>query len=163
MPHFLNQNIHQVLWTPLEVWLGEHPFMHWFIVHPLVLLGFSLIALLLLAGLMSAIAHLTQNLWLRLLQLPIQIVQALGKAIATSLQWLFQRLFARPTSRPNDIQAKKGDSAIQLSHPDLSYSSLEDGSPHHELQHLLNRLDNLRQEEADLIEKIKTLVEEQSS
>ena len=136
--------------------------MHWFIVHPLVLLGFSLIVLLLLAGLMSAIAHLTQNLWLRLLQLPIQIVQALGKAIATGLQWLFQRLVTRSTAVPNDNLVTKGDSAIQLSHSDPSHSSLEDISPHQEIQHLLNRLDNIRQEEADLIEKIKALVEEKS-
>ena len=163
MPHFLNQNIHQVLWTPLEVWLGEHPFMHWFLIHPLILLGLGLIVLLLLAGLMSAIAHLTQNLWLRLLQLPIQLVQALGKAIATSLQWLFQRLFSRSTSVPSDIQATKGDSVIQLSSSNPSHSPLENASSHHELQRLIHRLDHIRQEEADLIEKIKALVEEKSS
>ena len=152
MPHFLNQNIQQMFWAPLEVWLGEHPLVHWFLAHPFILLGLGLIALLLLAGLMSAIAYLTQNLWLRLLQLPVQLIQVLGNAIAIGLKRLFQMLFS-PSSSTN------ADAAIVLSKPANS-----DGIASHapELQTLLERLEHVRQEEADLIEQIKALVEERS-
>lgn len=169
MPHFLNQNIQQMFWSPLEVWLGEHPLIHWLLTHPFILLGLSLIALLLLAGLMSAIAYLTQNLWLRVLQLPVQLIQVLGSAIAIGLKRLFQMLLRPSSSEISDERVTKNnvtkthstnaDAAIVRSN-----NTNSDGIASHatDLQTLLECLEHVRQEEAELIEQIKALVEERS-
>ena len=156
MSHLLNQNIHQVLWTPLEVWLGEHPLMHWLLAHPFILLGVGLTLLLLLAGLMSAIAHLTQNLWLRLLQLPVQLIQGIGMAIATVLTYVFQRLFRRSSVEVSDKTGEKADVSSVLSNLDSDVIS----PPSTDLRPLLERLEMVRREESELIEQIKALVKE---
>lgn len=159
MSHFLNHNFHQVLWTPLEIWLEDHPLVHWFLLHPLLMLSLMLIGLILLAGLMSAIAQLTQNLWLRLLQLPVQLVQSIGWAIATGLRQLFRRFFHRSSLEVLDESAISDhatnvDSALTR-HKTVVIS-------HNELQPLLERLEWVRQEESQLIEQIKALMDERS-
>ena len=163
-----------MFWAPLEVWLGEHPLIHWFLVHPFILLGLGLIALLLLAGLMSAIAYLTQSLWLRLLQLPVQLIQVLGNAIAIGLKRVFQMLFSpsssgisdewgtRDNGARSDIKSTysaNADAAIVLSNTTNSEGPTSHAT---DLPTLLKRLEQVRQEEAELIEQIKALVEERS-
>ncbi|MEM9217082.1 MAG: hypothetical protein AAGD25_22395 [Cyanobacteria bacterium P01_F01_bin.150] len=155
MPNFLNQNLHQMLWNPLKIWLGEHPLVYWFLSHPLILLGLSLLILLLLAGLVSAIAQLTQNLWLRLLQLPVQLVRALGQAIAIGFQRLLQYFFKGLTADESDEPVPTTESSVLLLSRNDSFSSYTN------LQALLNRLERVRQEEAELIEQIKLLADEQ--
>jgi hypothetical protein len=76
--------------TPVELWLGEHPFLHWLILHPLGLLAIALLFLLLFAGLISAISRLTENIWLVLLKLPFQFLQWLLSKSSGVFKWAIQ-------------------------------------------------------------------------
>jgi hypothetical protein len=67
--------------------------MYWIAVHPLYDLGLGLAVLFLLAGLLKAIARLTERLWLALLQSPLR----LGKWLLSRLAQLFKlRLAPEP-------------------------------------------------------------------
>jgi len=66
--------IQSVLLQPLQSWLGEHPVVAWLVLHPLWSLALLGLAILLFAGLWSAIARLTEGFWLALVQLPFRLV-----------------------------------------------------------------------------------------
>jgi hypothetical protein len=77
-----------LLSNPFQDFLEAHPVLAWGLDHPLWMAAIALLTLLLLAGLWSAIARLTENFWLTLVQLPFR----LGR-------WLFgslARLLLRP-------------------------------------------------------------------
>jgi hypothetical protein len=59
---------------PIQAWLMEHPLVAWFVLHPLWGLAVLGVAILLLAGLWSAIARLTEGFWLTLVKFPFQVV-----------------------------------------------------------------------------------------
>lgn len=71
-------SLQSVLVRPLQAWLMEHPVAAWLVLHPLWGLGLLGLAILLFAGLWSAIARLTEGFWLTLVRLPFQL-----------LTWLF--------------------------------------------------------------------------
>lgn len=61
----------QSVWlAPLNDWLAAHPLVAWLVGHPLWALGLAGLGVLLLAGLWSAIARLTEGFWLALVSLP---------------------------------------------------------------------------------------------
>ncbi|NET47214.1 MAG: hypothetical protein F6K09_00265 [Merismopedia sp. SIO2A8] len=91
MPQFLNKNIQQAFWSPVETWLTAHPTVNWLIAHPTLLALVGLITLLFLAGLISALARLTENLWLRFLQLPFRLVWGLVQMISAGVQRITTR------------------------------------------------------------------------
>jgi urea transporter len=60
---------------PVEAWLTEHPLLLWLVTHPVWLFIVALLSILLLVGLIRAIGHLTEKIWLVLLRLPLQLVR----------------------------------------------------------------------------------------
>ncbi|NDJ17858.1 hypothetical protein [Myxacorys almedinensis] len=73
----------------LQNWLDAHPIAAWMLHHPiwaLALIGFLVIMAF---GLLGAIARLTENIWLSLLQTPIKLSQWLFKKSPRLIQHLF--------------------------------------------------------------------------
>jgi urea transporter len=66
--------LRSALLTPLQGWLVDHPLMAWFVAHPLWAVAAIVVGLLLLAGLWSAIARLTEGFWLALVRFPFVLV-----------------------------------------------------------------------------------------
>ncbi|TVQ08486.1 MAG: hypothetical protein EA368_11680 [Leptolyngbya sp. DLM2.Bin27] len=83
-----------VLLGPVQSWLAAHPLVGWLVAHPLWTLGLALVALLLFAGLWSAIARLTEGFWLSLVKLPFQ----LSGWIFAAVSGLLVRRWAKPTA-----------------------------------------------------------------
>ncbi len=70
----LTDGLQSVLLRPLQDWLLEHPVVAWFVSHPLWALALLALAILLFAGLWSAVARLTEGFWLTLVGLPFRVV-----------------------------------------------------------------------------------------
>ncbi|MBW4540000.1 MAG: hypothetical protein KME43_12775 [Myxacorys chilensis ATA2-1-KO14] len=61
--------------SALQNWLDVHPIAAWMLHHPVWTLGLVGLVIVLMFGLLGAIARLTENLWLSLLQTPIKLSQ----------------------------------------------------------------------------------------
>jgi hypothetical protein len=59
---------------PLQAWLMDHPVVAWLVLHPFWSLALAGLAILLFAGLWSAVARLTEGFWITLVRLPFQLV-----------------------------------------------------------------------------------------
>lgn len=115
---------------PLQVWLEVHPFWNWLLLHPLWLLGLMVLVLFLFAGLLGAIARLTEAIWLALLRAPIRLIQLLFLGITQLLKMPFTpRLNPSPPNNPQE-----------------------------RLTTLLNRLDSLRQEQDELMQEVRSIL-----
>jgi hypothetical protein len=68
------EGLQSTLLKPLQAWLLEHPLVAWLVLHPLWALALVGLSILLLAGLWSAIARLTEGFWLTLVRLPFQLI-----------------------------------------------------------------------------------------
>ena len=66
--------LQSALFKPIQSWLLEHPMVAWLVLHPLWSLALVGLAILLFAGLWSAVARLTEGFWLTLVRLPFQLV-----------------------------------------------------------------------------------------
>lgn len=117
---------------PAQDWLTIHPFWNWLLIHPVWLLGLIVLVLFLFAGLMGAIARLTEAVWLALLQAPIRLIQLLFLGVAKLLQMPF---------------APKVSPALPA-------------SPQERLTIVLNRLENLRQEQDELLQEVRSILGE---
>ncbi|NEQ23711.1 MAG: hypothetical protein F6K28_32130 [Microcoleus sp. SIO2G3] len=85
------------LTQPIADWLQAHPIFAWGIDHPLLTLGLLLIVLLLLSGLLKAIARFTEQIWIWLLRSPLMLIQWL---FAIALQWIRRKPLALPAVTP---------------------------------------------------------------
>ncbi|MGK7890980.1 MAG: hypothetical protein AB4042_16745 [Leptolyngbyaceae cyanobacterium] len=138
---FFDRVIQRVVWQPIEQWLLHHPVANWFILHPLVLVLAGFATVLLLAGLLGAIAQLTENLWIRLLRLPFQLIWSLVRGTVN----VTKVVIGRPTPALAELPEQQEDVR----------------SPQQELNDLLSRLEVVKQEEAELMQQIKSLVQQQ--
>ena len=87
-------NLWEPLGAPFRAWLEQHWLLSWLISHPLWLLAAALLILFLLAGLLRAVASLTEQFWLTLIRLPVLLVQGIWQG--TLLLW---RPFSSKTER----------------------------------------------------------------
>lgn len=126
----LGRLTNQVL-QPTQDWLTVHPFWNWLLIHPLWLLGLVVLVLFLFAGLMGAMARLTEAIWLALLQAPIRLIQLVFMGVAKLLQMPFAPKVS-PAPQPN---------------------------PQERLTIILNRLENLRQEQDELLQEVRSILE----
>ena len=130
----LVNSLWEALSAPFRAWLAQHPLMFWLASHPVWLIAVSLVMLLLLAGLLRAMAGLTEQLWLALLRLPIWLVQWIWRAVF---------LLLRPVLSKAEPPSSSAPTASRLSE-------------------LLARLERLRQEEQELMQEIKSLLSAQA-
>lgn len=115
-----------------QTWLNAHPTIDWTVNHPLWAAGVVLIAIFLLWGLLRAIAQFIEQVWVAILRSPLLLIQwFFGLSRST-----YQRVIAAPKEMPVEPE------------PNLE----------HRLTDLLNRLETLQQEEADVLQEVKTLL-----
>jgi hypothetical protein len=94
--------LQSTLAQPLQRWLADHPLAGWLVVHPLWLLALVVVAILLFAGLWSALARLTEGFWLTLVRLPFQISVWLFTSLASGLTQQWARA-AKPDPAPDRL------------------------------------------------------------
>lgn len=63
----------QAIATILQTWMQAHPLMAWLLIHPLLSLGLLLVVIVLLRGLLGAIARLTERIWIAILRAPVRL------------------------------------------------------------------------------------------
>jgi hypothetical protein len=132
------------IFTPLQEWLAVHPLWNWLLTHPLWLLGLMVLMLFLLAGLLGAIARLTEAVWLAILQAPLRLVQLLFWGIVKLLKLPFTprvlpAMPSRSTSAPVPPLGNQLDIQARLTV-------------------LLDRLDGLRQEQDELLQEVRSIL-----
>ena len=120
---------HQFL-QPAQDWREVHPFWNWLFLHPLWLLGLVVLFLFLFAGLMGAIARLTESIWLALLQAPVRLVQLLFIGIAKLVKMPFTPKISATASTNQQER----------------------------LDMILNRLETLRHEQDELIQEVRSIL-----
>jgi hypothetical protein len=113
----------------VQTWLQNHPIMAWLVTHPLISTGILLSSLVLVRGLLGAIARLTERLWLTLLRAPMLFASWLFGAIVG--------LFRQPVV-----------AAVPIELP----------SPKQRLADILDRLEALKQEQDELLQEVRTLL-----
>ena len=98
------QSLVNSLWdalsAPFQAWLAQHPLLFWLASHPVWLIAVSLVMLLLLAGLLRAVAGLTEQLWLALLRLPIWLMQWIWQAVFLLLRPVLSKAEPPSSSAP---------------------------------------------------------------
>ncbi|WOD38781.1 hypothetical protein [Nodosilinea sp. E11] len=97
-----------VLLGPVQNWLAAHPLLSWLVGHPLVAGAVAGVALLLFAGLWSAIARLTEGFWLSLVKLPFQLSGWIFGALSGLLvrRWVKPSATAESRDRLSEIVAR---------------------------------------------------------
>jgi hypothetical protein len=132
-----NQTLLNSLWqslvAPLQDWINQHPLVAGLVAHPLWLLAAVLLTVFLAAGLLRAVAGLTEQFWLLLLKLPIWGVQASWRGSILLLRLI--------------LPAAKSSASKPASQ---------------RLSEVLTRLEALRQEENELMRELKLLLSAQT-
>jgi len=113
----------------MQQWMMEHPLWGWLIQHPLISVGLLLVLLVLLQGLLSALAQLIQRAGWALLRSPWQLSQ-----------WLL------------GFSAKSFQAALAPS------AKREAESKQQRLTEIVNRLEALKQEQDALLQEVKAIV-----
>jgi hypothetical protein len=133
----------------IQNWLADRPILSWGIAHPVwTLIGLAVL-LLLSGGLLRAIAQMTEQLWVRLLQLPMRF----GQWILAQLLQVFRRPFrssAHANSEPTDILREE----LNLASLQDAHESLDS----EQFYEILVRLEHLQQEQTLLLQDIKKLL-----
>ncbi len=114
--------------TMIQTWMQEHPVVAWCLGHPFWSAGLLLVSLVLLRGLFGAIARLTERIWIAILRAPVRL--------ATWLLTTTTNLLTRSPSTP----------------------PVTPSSPEQRLLTILSRLEAMQQEQAALLQEIRTLV-----
>lgn len=111
--------LQSALLSPLKTWLTEHPVVAWLVSHPLWGLAMLGLAILLFAGLWSAIARLTEGFWLTLVRLPFRLVIWLFTTTTAVLLRRWRKIPAAQASanRMGEIMARL--EALQTEQEDL--------------------------------------------
>jgi len=124
---------------PVRDWLIDHPLIYWLVSHPLWLLGLIVVLILLLAGLVGAIARLTENLWLAVLRSPLSLSRWLWKLVSPLISPLIPKLPLWHTLWHNQ-------------------PPVETVTPQQRLVDLLNRLDTLQQQQDEVLQEVRALL-----
>ncbi len=133
----------------IQNWLVDHPILNWGLTHPVwALIGLAVLFLL-SGGLLRAIAQLTEQLWIRLLQLPMR----LGQWILAQLLQFF--------GRPFRASIHADPEPIDISPLEINIASLQDAHESldaEQLYDILVRLEQIQQEQTLLLQDIKNLL-----
>jgi hypothetical protein len=74
MGNAFGEGIQNVVLGSFQDWLTTHPMLAWLVTHPLYTLAIGLLVLVLLWGLIGAIANLVQQAWVALLHAPLRLI-----------------------------------------------------------------------------------------
>jgi hypothetical protein len=69
----LTNNVQDFITVAAQNWAAAHPLLAWFLTHPLWTVGIICLMLFLGWGLIRAIAYLSEQMWIFILQLPIKL------------------------------------------------------------------------------------------
>jgi len=75
MGNAFGEGIQNAVVGSFQDWLAAHPMLAWLITHPLYALAIGLLLLVLLWGLIGAIANLVQRAWSALLHAPLKLIR----------------------------------------------------------------------------------------
>lgn len=123
------EGIQSAVTGSLQDWLATHPMLAWLITHPLYTLGIGLLVLVVLWGLIGAIANLVQQAWSALLHAPLKLIRWIWRS---SVGLLTVAAMPKATSRKSDKNQRLAD--------------------------LLSQLEAIRQEQDLLLEEVKTIL-----
>jgi hypothetical protein len=113
----------------IHTWMKNHPVWAWFASHPLISVGVVLVAFFLLRGLIGAIAHFVEQLWIVILRLPMKL-----------LNWLL-------------------NSSLGTLRKSAEPSLPQRSSQQQELAMILDRLEAIQLEQDELLKQVKTILE----
>jgi len=124
-------NLLERLQDAIYGWLAGHPLVLWMVIHPIWSLVGLLVSLWIMLGLFQAIAHYIQQGWLFLLRAPYLLTRWLVTLVFVSLKT--RSLRALPPANSSEAA------------PDR-------------IVEILNRLEAIRQEEANLMQEMRSLL-----
>ncbi|NJR38432.1 MAG: hypothetical protein HC781_05795 [Leptolyngbyaceae cyanobacterium CSU_1_4] len=126
----ISQTLLEPILKSLQTWLATHPAIAWAMSHPLWAIALFFMVLLLIWGLLGAIARLIQQAWFLILQAPLKL-----------LQWLFRHLFTAFS-----LGTLKSEAPTVLEQREQR------------LLETLNRLEALQHEQEELMQEVKTIL-----
>jgi hypothetical protein len=124
----LTDAVQNAIATMIKNWMDGHPFWAWLVSHPFWSLGLVFVVLVLLRGLLGAIAHFVEQVWVAILRSPLELSKWLLGLGAKSFQSLAI------------AEKREGDAKQQR------------------LTEIVNRLEMLKQEQNELLQEVKTLL-----
>jgi hypothetical protein len=129
MGNAFGEGIQSAVVGSFQDWLATHPMLAWLITHPLYALAIGLLLLVLLWGLIGAIANLVQQAWSALLHAPLKLIRWTWRSSVNLL-----KVNALPKATP--LESDKNQ----------------------RLADLLNQLEAIRLQQDQLLEEVKAIL-----
>lgn len=129
MGNAFGEGIQSAVVGSFEDWLATHPMLAWLITHPLYTLAIGLLLLVLLWGLIGAIANLVQQAWSALLHAPLRLIRWVWRS---SISLLTTATLPKVTTPEPDKNQRLAD--------------------------LLNQLEAIRLQQDQLLEEVKAIL-----
>ncbi|MEL6224300.1 MAG: hypothetical protein AAFR31_16825 [Cyanobacteria bacterium J06627_8] len=152
--------------TSTQTWFREHPFLAWSLDHPMMSVIGLLLALLFIVSFLQLTVEVARQLWLVILQLPLQIARWVSLYLAKLARWSLTKIgrFLHD-SLLSDEQGAITKEAVPHDASPVTTIALPE---HHaaiadqEIAQLLYRLEELTQEQTKILHQIARLTEAQS-
>ncbi|MEB3213460.1 MAG: hypothetical protein VKL39_19080 [Leptolyngbyaceae bacterium] len=177
--------------TSMDTWFRDHPVLAWAIDHPIAGFVLILVTLLCLVSFFQLIIDVIRQLWLIILQLPLQILRWVLNQLATLMRLGLRNtrrlltpslLEMEPDAHPHETRSPQSAPMPELSRGELSMTDLSRGkvsrgelsmanlsiaeqqspSADQEIAQLLYRLEQLTQEQTQILHQIARLTEAKS-
>ena len=132
----ISESIEHSVSNYLTHWLTAHPYLAWTIAHPLPSVGLALIAIFSLWGLIKAIGRGVEQIWLFLLTTPFRLLQPIFRLMWSSIRRIFGH------NNPSGEQVNSELKSTQI--PER-------------IDRIVDRLQTLSQEQANLLRELSTL------
>jgi hypothetical protein len=137
----ISESIERAVSSYLSQWLVAHPYLAWMISHPLPSVGLALVAIFSLWGLIKAIGRGVEQIWLFLLTTPFRLLQPIFRLMWSSIRQIFGH------NNPSGAQVN---------------SELKSTQSPERIDRIVNRLQILSQEQANLLRELSTLTDSAS-
>jgi hypothetical protein len=158
--------------STISAWFDDHPLLAWSLDHPVVsAIGF-IISLLFLLSFVQLIIEMTRQLWLIILQLPLQLARWLSIGIASLLKFSAQRmshvlrrsLFRNQRDDPYTPRTSESAPVEPPLSPmsNISVSDQAVAFTEPDIAQLLYRLEELAEEQTQILHQIARLTEAKS-
>jgi signal transduction histidine kinase len=118
-------------------WLVAHPYLAWAISHPLPGVGLLLVLIFALSGLIRAVGRGFEQIWLFVLKTPFKLLQPIFRWMWRSIE----RIFGHTNARAEQLESKVIPTASSA-----------------QIERIIDRLQDLHQEQQDLVGELSTLL-----